>query len=420
MVKFHKELIIKNLEKFPFDLIKERFITFSNAIIATGIVKDNKELMSKTRGLKPIFTKEFILEEYKKLSEKLGRVPSKNDVNKNIKTFSSSTIIKYFGGFENIQILCGFTSNKNNIISNDELLNNLQNIINKLEKIPSRDEIDKFGKYSSNAYKRAFGSISKAIFLLGYKPTKARFKYSEKELYNEIIRIKNKLGYIPTIEEFCKISLISYKKIKSTTKNMPWHCILIKAGINDIDIKKLMKHGISNNELKEEIIRLKNKIGRYPTYYDVRRESKFSDNTYHLRFGSWAKTMHALGFSDYVSQSVFHNQQHILGKDGITYRSRFEARIADSLFDLLENDKILNYEYEKKVCYDKTWTCDFVIKKLDGSELWIEADGMAHNRKEPYDIRNPKIKYYIDNKMKYFILSYRKNIENDLLNCINS
>jgi len=170
----------------------------------------------------------------------------------------------------------------------------------------------------------------------------------------------------------------------------------------------LKKHHITNDELKEEIICLKNKFGRYPTYKEMVNEGKFSCNTYETRFGSWSKAFKELGFDDYVSQSIYKKQIHSKGKDGITYKSLFESRIANILFQYKKDNKIKHYIYEKKVCDNKTWTCDFVITKNDNSEIWVECDGMEDRRKVPYDKGNNKIEYYKKNNIKYYIILYNK------------
>lgn len=93
--------------------------------------------------------------------------------------------------------------------------------------------------------------------------------------------------------------------------------------------------------------------------------------------------------------------------DGNKYRSKFEASIANFLVK-----HSISFEYEKRVCNSKRWTCDFII-----GDLWIEADGLGKFRKDAkdklYTDGNEKIQYYKDNNYNYIILkrnSWKKKL----------
>ncbi len=175
-----------------------------------------------------------------------------------------------------------------------------------------------------------------------------------------------------------------------------------------------MKRKITDEEFRIEILRLKQILGRYPNYYDVERGGIYSCDAYSRRFGSYIKAMHALGFTDYQNQSIYHAQIQTKGNDGLIYKSMFEAEIANYLLNKKTSSTITDYVYEKKVCEDRTWTCDFLITLPDDSKMWIEADGMGENRSVPYGPENEKIKYYIDNYFRFYVIKYRKSITKQL------
>lgn len=92
------------------------------------------------------------------------------------------------------------------------------------------------------------------------------------------------------------------------------------------------------------------------------------------------------------------------------YRSKKEALIARYLTECG-----VAFEYEKRVCSEHTWTCDFYIAKND---LWIEYDGLEanrdHTRAKAYNRDHPKIAYYAENGYKYVVLgksSWKKQLE---------
>jgi hypothetical protein len=171
-------------------------------------------------------------------------------------------------------------------------------------------------------------------------------------------------------------------------------------------LKVMNNRNITDQELKDEVERLRLKLSRLPGYYDMVQLGVYSPETYSERFGSYIQALKHFGY-DYTSESQWYNQTHTAGKDGRCYKSKFEANIADCLFDLKSAGKILSYEYEKPVCADRKWTCDFYIE-LDGKSYWLEADGMGKNRFDPYDGDNEKIEYYAANGYRHLIIPYKK------------
>jgi len=291
--------------------------------------------------------------------------------------------------------------------TDEELLEELKRVRDLLGRAPKQAELAQYSQYSANSYKRAFGGISKALIRIGEKPN-IKLDYSLFDIHEEIRKVYTKIGRIPTVEDFNTHSKTSYGAFRKAAKGKTWFKLMIEAGLPLDEISNTNKRLITNEDLKNEVLRLKEKLGRYPTYYEMLRDGLFSCYSYSERFGSYVKAMHALGFTDYVNQSIYHNQNHIMGQDGIMYKSAFEANIADNLYGRLQNKQIKAYQYEKKVCPERTWTCDFFVETLSGKELWIEADGMAHNRKVPYGVGNEKIDYYIKHNIKYFVIKYRK------------
>lgn len=88
-----------------------------------------------------------------------------------------------------------------------------------------------------------------------------------------------------------------------------------------------------------------------------------------------------------------------VASDGNKYRSKLESYVADFLF---ANN--IDYEYEKVVCDNRRWTCDFVV-----GDLWIEVDGLEDRRLatdgSTYSGNNEKIKHYKENGYRFIILN---------------
>ncbi len=301
-------------------------------------------------------------------------------------------------------------------ITDEELLDEMKIIIEKLGRVPKQRELKEHSKYSCNAYKRAFGGINAAIKKLGARPFMD--KISKDETIERIKLAFKKNPNISTYEELHKITNITYAALRYRFNYIPLHNVLKECNIPPNIVGKFNKQNITNNELKLEILRLKEKYnGRYPTYYDIIRDGNFSTGTYLNRFGSWLKTMKFFEFDDYVNQSIFKNQTYTKAKDSHLYKSKFEANIADILYDAKYKNLIKSYEYERKICNNRAWSCDFVAEKLNGDLLFIEVDGMMGNRKVPYSgINNEKINYYKANNLNLHIIDYYvKNIEDYII-----
>jgi hypothetical protein len=303
--------------------------------------------------------------------------------------------------------------------TDEELLNELVRIKKLLGRNPKQTDFVSNSKYSVNSYKRAFGGLSKALIKIGEKPN-IKLDADNYDIKEQIIKVYNVIKRPPSIEDINALSDVSYTAIRRLTKDKPWHTLLIESGIPVEEMAGRIKRSVTNDELRLEILRLKEKLGRYPNYYDMIRDGIYSCNTYELRFGSYLKAMKALGFTDYQNQSIYHNQIHTSGKDGLVYKSMFEAEIANYLYDMKQQNKIQDYLYEQPICSEKTWTCDFVVTLSDKSKIWIEADGMGNTRAVPYGPDNEKIKYYIDNCFRFYVVKYRRKISPQLdkiLNC---
>ena len=115
-------------------------------------------------------------------------------------------------------------------IMDAELINELKRIIKELGRTPTRDEFDKLSKFSSNAYKRAFGSYGKAVLAVGEKPTFIRHQTKE-DVISELQRIYNETGKTPSVKSFNEQANMSYRTAKTIIGDQSWSELLIEAGI---------------------------------------------------------------------------------------------------------------------------------------------------------------------------------------------
>jgi len=295
-------------------------------------------------------------------------------------------------------------------ISNNKLIKNLKEMYEKLGRTPKKEDLSlKNGsKYSINAYKRAFGSLSKSLLVAGFKPNQVRNK-TKKEIIDDLKQVYKKLGRIPTQKEYYELSNIRYcsptfKKIFGS-----WSKALLEAGI----ISNISRQNIINSLIKW--YKENNNDIKCLEYWSIRNASKdkFPYSCYIIKkkfnYIAWEDIMKKID-PKYNTINQFHGRGYFKGDDGNIYLSSIEKTAGDILF---KSKHIKRYKYESLVCESRQWTCDFFIELKNGKEIWLEIDGMKNNRKHPYDSgENEKIEYYKKNNINYKIISYKDNVEN--------
>ncbi len=305
-------------------------------------------------------------------------------------------------------------------VSNKELIDNLKELVDKLGRAPKQKELV-LGKYSQNAYKRAFGTYANALKEIGLD-AKIKFGLSNKDIIDDIIRVSDDLGRAPSFIEFTELS----KTVSANTVHNrfgSWHEALAASGITIINERNIKKEQVvsairtwfEENDcdlgcLEYWAIRKAKTTGDFP----------YSVHTIYSRFNnkSWETIMRECGY-DYTTIDQFFQRGFFVGEDGTVYLSSLEKQIGDCLFNLKKGGMIKNYEYEKKVCASRHWTCDFFVV-MEKNNIWLEVDGMLNNRRFPYlSGKNEKIEYYKDNGFNFSIISYRTpDVVNEILKMV--
>lgn len=347
------------------------------------------------------------------LAKKLGRTPSQADMSKRGCGLTKRVHLyrQLFGSVKKAQEKAGLVSNKSGSdmkYSDKDLLQQIKDVKQLLGRAPSQAEIVKYGKYPIGAYKRRFETYNNAVKKAGFEPSyqdKSMITFSD--IKEDIIRVSEMLGHSPTSKEFRVNSQTVSNVSVMNHYNLTWNEVLKKCGL-----EPNVQRDIPDVELKNEISRLKEELGYTPGYHDMSMYGKYSSETYASRFGTYLKALEHFGF-DYTEHNQWRNSQYTRGKDGLLYRSKFEAGVGNILFSLKQSGEIQKYEYEKRVCEERQWTCDFYVKR-DGKEYWLETDGAGRGREDDYIKNNEKIKYYMENDINYHILEYKKDIKKDL------
>lgn len=118
------------------------------------------------------YTNEELINNLKTLANKIGKTPSEKDLKKDEDSPSASVYIRWFGTWNNAIEKAGLKILKKGKWSEKELLNPIIELTKKLKIVPSLADIKKHYNISSSTYGNYFGSYLKAIEKVGLKYTR--------------------------------------------------------------------------------------------------------------------------------------------------------------------------------------------------------------------------------------------------------
>lgn len=165
---------------------------------------------------------ENLLDDVKRVADLLGSDILTREAYKKYGKYSSSTIEKRFGSWKlalekiGISSVRGGVKNINNLnVSNEQLLDDLKNVANRLETTTlTSTQYDESGKHGHNIIISRFQKWETALLMAGLKPTGFHSKISTEDLLEEIECVWVKLGRQPTSSDIkngvSKYSLNSY------------------------------------------------------------------------------------------------------------------------------------------------------------------------------------------------------------------
>ena len=168
---------------------------------------------------------EELLEHLRKLYKKYKRIPTDSILRKE-KGHTSKVYRKRFGSLAVARKKAGIKEEPTwKRISDQELLNEIKELLSKLQRVPTTFDMSKYGKYSIWCYIDRFGSWAKALNKAGIEPLKENKNF----LLNEIKRLNTLLGHPPTMKDmeiFGKYHPTTYYNYFSS-----WTEVLSSAGL---------------------------------------------------------------------------------------------------------------------------------------------------------------------------------------------
>ncbi len=381
-------------------------------------------------------SREVLLAHVGSLHQRLGRVPTTADLEHG--EWGAWHYVGMFGGWNAAIIEAGLEPTKKHSIVCADLVVALQALGQRLGRVPSMEDMDVGGGFSSSTYVARFKSWSEAIAAAGFERTPQNQLDEESvsrklleweaeslepltilevarrgvtiktlvRLYGSWGRARRKLGlrigrqYSVTTSDL----LSDLREVAAGSKDgftqdeyrlrggrfdpctyirhfEGWNAALLAAGL-----KPRRRMDVTMAELIAEICRVRDVLraqgsDRTPFVDDMESFSSYSINIFYARFGTWGGAVRAAGLRP--NKDWAHPSE---GRDGDFYDSIAERRVADVLFEMRINGEIADYEAHVPlgVEIDRRWTVDFAVETVDGRAVLIEYDGMGPHRPVPY------------------------------------
>jgi hypothetical protein len=159
----------------------------------------------------------------------------------------------------------------------------LQSLAARLGKTPTVVDMHEEGQHAPKAYQEAFGSWNEALEAAGLDPEEIGTKrIPDRELLAELQRLYTELGEPPTQRDMTERG--EYSNRTYQLRFGSWSAALQEAMLDTND-------GISEDELRREIERLADELGRPPKAAEMDDRGEYAPVTYHRRFGSWREAL---------------------------------------------------------------------------------------------------------------------------------
>ncbi|QLH78274.1 HNH endonuclease [Halosimplex rubrum] len=256
-----------------------RFGSWNNALQAAGLQTGTNDPNGR-----PVTPEEDLLTDLKSVADIVGGTPSEREYSTHGE-YSVKTYCKRFGGWNSALRAAGFEPNVEMNLSQGKLLTALQGFAEKLGRPPTTDEMDRSGPYTSNSYKRAFGTWNRALRQAGLE-VHSVWDVSEEDLISELNSLAEELGHVPRKDEMRnqgKWSAAVYQERFGS-----WNEALRAAGF-----EPNQRWRIPREELLAELRAVADDLGHPPTTTEINEHGKFTIDPYQREFGTWRTALQA-------------------------------------------------------------------------------------------------------------------------------
>ncbi|WP_176696629.1 homing endonuclease associated repeat-containing protein [Haloparvum sedimenti] len=250
-----------------------RFESWNNALEAAGLQTGTNDPNGR-----PLTPEEDLLADLKSVADIVGGTPSEREYGVHGE-YSVKTYCKRFGGWNSALRAAGFEPNVEMNLSEETLTTALQGFAETLGRPPTTDEMDRSGPYTSDSYKRAFGTWNRALRQAGLE-VHSVWNVSEDDLISELNSLAEELGHVPRKDEMRNQGNWSAAVYQEQFGS--WNEALRAAGFEPNE-----RWRIPREELLAELRAVANELGHPPTTTEMNEHGNFTIDPYQREFGTW-------------------------------------------------------------------------------------------------------------------------------------
>lgn len=275
-----------------------RFGSWNNAVAKVRLETRNR------------YEKKELIEKLQRLSKELCHTPRRIDINSSDYCPNIDTYERHFESYEKAIIEAGLVPCRPYVqITDEELIDKLKEAISRLNHVPSMHELSWMKSYPNpSTYVERFGSWEDALKRAGFE--KSRKFISDKKLLQDLKDATKELNHTPTYWEMDAMKKYSNPRTIADRFGS-WGNSIKKTGLEPV------RKGYSEKELFNQMRRLKNKIGRLPTFVEMLSDGP-SPYTYKNHFGSWKKAKQAFEEHELLMESKPRVMENVK-KEGLNY-----------------------------------------------------------------------------------------------------
>lgn len=169
---------------------------------------------------------ESLLNEIHRLSDGVNNPPTETEMADHGK-YSPNVYHNRLGSWNEALQAAGYQLNRATDISEKELKNEIHRLADDADTPPSRRQMIDRGDYSQSAYRNQWGSWNKAVQAAGYSPNQEQ-NIDKESLLGEILRLRDELDRTPTFAEMDKFG--NYSSMAYRYKFHSWWAAVVKSG----------------------------------------------------------------------------------------------------------------------------------------------------------------------------------------------
>jgi hypothetical protein len=198
----------------------------------------------------------------------------------------STPVLRRFGSWNAAVEAAGFESRPPNTkIPREDLVDELQRLRDELGHIPTFSEMDEHGSYAYITYYERFGSWADALEeVFGEVPDREWETVSEAELRADLQRLAGDSDSPPTTADVRERGAHAVATYKDRFGS--WREALVEAGFEPPPSRT-----VTTEELLADLRRLRDEFGERPTTTVVQKHGTYSIPTYYSRFDSWSRAL---------------------------------------------------------------------------------------------------------------------------------